>query len=230
MDIIANIINTVPEPLATAILTATFTGIIILYLQKRIENSFAEKLEEYKTNLQKSSTEHQIKFSKTYPKTLEVLETGYQKFRDLSQHFQKIHSQTLNTNQPLDLAEIRAKIDESIEAVREYTTYFQNNRLYLPDELIAELEKINSRVGVLGLASMGLLGYSSRPPDSLIKQTDTLSKMIGRPIDVSMESEEPDEASSKRMWFYMHSGIIDMEFTMLSQEFEKLYKSVAEAQ
>ena len=49
MDTIANIISSVPEPLATAILTATITGIVIFILQKRIENSFAEKLETFRT-------------------------------------------------------------------------------------------------------------------------------------------------------------------------------------
>ena len=159
---------------------------------------------------------------------MEVLEIGYQKLLDLSQYFQKIHSQVKGVNQPLELEEIHAKIDTIIEAVRGYTNYFQNNRFYLPDEIIAEINEINSRVGILGMASMGLLNYENKSLDALIKQTESFSDMIGRPIDIPKDLFRADDPNSKWMWFHTLSGIVDMEFVMLKVEFEKLYKSVAE--
>jgi len=64
MDLIATIINSIPEPLAIALITSTFTGIVVYFVQKRIEKTYSSELEQFKIDLQKSLFEHQTKFER----------------------------------------------------------------------------------------------------------------------------------------------------------------------
>ena len=69
----------------TALTNALISGLIVDYVQKRNANLFAEELEKFKASLQKSSIEHQIRFSTSYPKTFETIETLNQKLISLQQ-------------------------------------------------------------------------------------------------------------------------------------------------
>jgi hypothetical protein len=73
--------------IVTAFLNAAVSTGIFLRVQKNIELSFDQKLEKFKADLQKEVNEHQVKFSRTYPKTMEVLETITNKFRDFVKAF-----------------------------------------------------------------------------------------------------------------------------------------------
>src|SRR5687767_2658400 len=72
---IASIVNALPEAIVTAIITGTF----VFLIQKRIENSYNEKLEKFKAELQSSYFEHQTKFVSTHAKRVETLQTLYKK-------------------------------------------------------------------------------------------------------------------------------------------------------
>jgi len=221
------IINALPESLATGIITAIITGLLLFYFQRRIESSFAEKMEQFKTDLQKELIDHQIIFSTTYPKAIEVLDAGYQELSTLSLTIDEIHSQLLIPNQTLDSKKYREMLDAILKARRKYTRYFHDIRRYLPDEIIPELEKINQKVGRLGLASMHMLTYEGESLDSLIKQSDNISMIIGKPIKIPKEPFRSDDTNSKWILFQKLSRIIDDEFELLKADFNKLYKTVS---
>ena len=157
MDTIAAIINSLPEPLATAILTATFTGLVIFFLQKRVENSFAKKLEEFKANLQLSNFEQQTKFVKLHEKKVEVLETLYRMFLPIPTEYnnytiEELYSYSENIpllesiqkqrSSPVNVENLRVKLDE-------FWNYFVSNRVFFSDKTIDEIEGIYRKTQAL---------------------------------------------------------------------------------
>lgn len=245
MDVINAIINSVPEPLATAILTAAFTGVIVFLFQKRIENSFARKLEDYKADLQKSAAEHQIKFSRNLPKALDVLEAYHKKLADCAQFCHQLSFFILRALQgkQLEEAEMQEKRNIFFRLLLDLGEYSANNRLYLPDEINQELAKIKDRAHILAIASMNLFERVGEPIDAIIEHIDLWSKLADISTSIPIEVQESlpnvsfvefskriEEAMPKESKVSRFTGQIDEEFTRLSRQVEALYKSIAEAQ
>lgn len=222
------IINAFPQSLAIAILTSVFTGLLIFYFQKRINKSFDEKMAQFKTDLQKELVEHQIKFSKTFPRTLEILEEGNKRLRDLSQYFSNVFQEAINIDHPLSTEEIKEKNDAVIVAVREFSKYFNDNKMYLLDELFTRIDKILNGFGGLGLAAVGMWGYRNQSVESLKNRMSSLSNLLDIPISPQEGIDELDEESQKRTLFYFYWSVIEIKYMLLSQEYEQIYKSVAE--
>jgi hypothetical protein len=214
VDIIA-IINAVPEPLATGIITATFTGLLLFYFKTRIENSFAEKLEQFKAQLQKSSTEHQIKYSKTFPKTLETLETIHQKFINLRQ---------LLVELPYDLSdeELAAKEPEVKSVINDFYSYLVYNRLHLPDEIAKEIVEIADRMYELSFILMTCRKYSR------LSVTDyaIFLSALGKFENLGLGKIDPDGIVAEAK--YIRLG--EEELGKYAQQLEHIYKLVAEPQ
>lgn len=215
------------EILATAILTAVFTGLLLFYFQRRIENSFAEKIEQFKTDLQKELIEHQTKFSTTYPKALEVLEIGYQKLSALPRMISDFHSQLSKSNQPLDPKKIGEMRSEILNACFEYAKYIDDNRRYIPIEIITELEKSHQKAFNLGFASTILLFGEDKSLDSIINQLDSVFILLDKPIEILKESLKVDDEKSKWMFYLRLVATVSNEFELLKEDFNKLYKSVS---
>jgi hypothetical protein len=156
--------------IVTAFINLAVSNFIFYRYQKKIENSFAEKLETFRANLQKSSTEHQVKFSRNYPKTLEVLETYHHKLQEFSQFFHQVHLFIIRAvrGTPLEDTEIQEKRHYFFRVFQDFTTYLTANRLYLPDEFIKEFEQMNDRAGILGMSSMSLFEQANNPIESII--------------------------------------------------------------
>ncbi len=237
--------DTITTIIVTVLANAIVTGIIVYLIQKKIESSFVKKMEEFRANLQKSSAEHQIKFSRNYPKTLEVLEAYHQKLYECSRFCSQLHSRLLRAlreKQTLEDKELLERKHQYFRIFMDFTTYLSNNRLYLPDEILRELEKIKSRAGVLGLISASLIELANDPIEDLVEYINLCSRFIGISTNISIEGDDVpkelkeellkklEEAIPEENRVQMFTSQIDSEFTNLLQQSEQLYKSVAEAQ
>ena len=79
--------DTVTTIIVTVLGNAVVTGVIVFLFQKRTENSFARKLEEFKAHLAYSNFEQQQRFSAMHPKRVETLEILYKKYYDFFEVF-----------------------------------------------------------------------------------------------------------------------------------------------
>src|SRR6266508_2411330 len=211
--------------IVTVLANAIVIGIIVYLIQKRIESSFAKKLEEFKASLQKSSVEHQIKFSTTYPKTLEILETYRKKLVHYSNVLEKSHStvnEELSKSEMLSDENCQRMIDEIYGALTEFYIYSQENRLYLPDELVLELIDISYKVESMNSVSVQLLYLPREPTEKYFDEVKRLSKLIHFPIALYYNQPEDE-------WADILIGHTQEEVEKQIEKLEKLYKSVAEA-
>ena len=136
MDTIARI----PEPLATAILTAVFTGLVIFFLQKKIESSFAKKLDTFRTNLQKSLFEYQTKFAQHHSNRVETLETLYRKLIAIYDKYKrKAYYKSYADLQPVDIDDIDSDFDD-------FNTYLRKNGFYLDMDSVFEIQDIYVKI------------------------------------------------------------------------------------
>src|SRR5688572_33354526 len=76
----AEIIKALPNAIATAVVTVLLSGVILFLFQKKIEDYFARRLIKYSSDLQKELAQDQLRFSRNYPKTLDILKALYEKF------------------------------------------------------------------------------------------------------------------------------------------------------
>jgi len=211
--------------LVNFMVTGLIGGLLLYRIQKRIDISFAEKLEQFKASLQKSSVEHQIKFSITYPKTLEILETYRKKLVHYSNVLEKSHStvnEALSKSEMLSDENCQRMIDEIYGALTEFYIYSQENRLYLPDELVLELRDISYKVESMNSVSVQLLYLPREPTEKYFDEVKRLSKLIHFPIALYYNQPEDE-------WADILIGHTQEEVEKQIEKLEKLYKSVAEA-
>ncbi len=214
-----DIINSIPESLATAILTATFTGLLLLYFKNRIESSFARKLEEFRVGLQKSVIEHQIKYSRTYPKTLEILEALHEKILHYRGLVFLLAEDTTSGGKPSD--RIKNIEDEVSSVLADSWFCLESNRIRLPDLLVIKIEDIIQKADTLSQLLMASRYFSKTPNPHLAKLLNKTAKRDG----LNISEIDPKE----RFHVFTYTEQIKKEILELSLQFENLYKSVAEA-
>jgi len=217
-------INSIPESVATAILTAAFTGVIVFFLQKRIESSFGEKMEALKANLQKSLFEHQTKFSTTYQKRVEAIEILYHKFIDLRTHFNRILidiRKSLESNSEPSLINDDEEFNGFLQKYFDFVGCFANSRLFLSageiDEMHTLLNNIFHLIELMQVAAM--IDNEEITPSYIISINEQIKKSrLGiQTIDV----ENPSAT-----WLF-NEIVIGMNNQ--TDILEKLYKSVADS-
>jgi hypothetical protein len=212
----------------TTIFNVVFTGIvggIVVYtLQKKID-----------ATIQKSLFEHQTKFARNFPKTLEVLEVLHQKFRS----FILVYLQTVDQFKNL----VPGKISISLEEFYTYRNRLMNaaldcdyhvgaNRMYLSDESVNELESIMRKAQTLSiyLENFGFVFRDERSSHNNYLQTLLAEERLpyaaefrrnGLFQNINLEQENAPI-------FFLEA--IGAETHGLLLQLEKLYRSVADAQ
>ncbi len=156
----------------TVLANAIVTGIIVYLIQKKIENSFAKKMEEFKSSLQYSNFEQQTKFARIHEKRTETLETLHQKFALFANTCEKmIHAKDIEQQ-----ANVMGKLID-------FWQYFLANRLFIPDSLEAEIGKtFGDAVMLIGSASATFYPSDKQTShlvflDELNEQTRNIEKL-----------------------------------------------------
>jgi len=224
VDTIATIIFTA---FANIIITGIVSNLIFFRYQKRIENTFA-----------KSSFEHQTKFAQLYAKRAETLANLYQKFMAYKAEFGHMTAEASRVNYDVDesgktqmefnqgeniAAQVRAAITalspEVDKKFADFVTYFDNNRLYLTDNICLVIENIQTRHDLMEFVTFM---FYDNAPDELIGAAKSSSQALGFKFNIPQDLEKPDLLALIQQ--------MDGEVTKQAKSIERLYKSTAETQ
>jgi hypothetical protein len=212
------------DPIALILITAFLNGAvstgIFLRVQKNIESSFTEKLEEFKTSLRKEEIAYQIKFSRSYPKALEVLETFTKKFQHQVAVFCLMcedHPPTKDKDPDNEL--LFKRQDEHSIPLADCKLYYDNNRLFLNDTASNEIDDILEQTKKLNLA-LTMLDFVFHMPGG---------KRIILEKFASLRDEEI--ATDVNDYDFLDNFALALrdEMRKLLRQVEKLYRSVAAA-
>jgi hypothetical protein len=210
MDAITTIILTA---IVTALANAIVVGILVHRIQKKFE-----------VTIQESLFEHQTKFARNHPRTLEVMETLNQKLSVYSKGFLKmvyevesfLESGTLNIGID-DFKKNNQQLDELLES-------FEQSKLFLPSRLDSELENI---ISLRTMTLHGLLPYVL-PFFRIDNNEFSLHFLIENRIIKKMFDSEISQIDLEKPDVNLLLG--EMTHAMIGQclKLEKLYKSVAD--
>lgn len=215
------------NPITTIIVTvlgnAIVTGIIVYFIQKKFE-----------AKLQKSLFEHQTKFSRTYPKTLEVLETLHQKLLNYSSScsvlMYQIESKISGWQAILSDEEFRTKEQDLLTKFAGCSAYLDENRIYIPDRSIGELENIINELHALDFYRTVCTSFLEQPAEDFpILVRDVIAGRYSLSF-LRFINESPFQninPKDKDAPIILIRTIRD-KVNKLPERLEKLYKSVAE--
>ncbi len=166
----------------TSLTSALITGVIVYLIQKSIDNSFTKKMEEFRASIQYTLFEQQTKFTRTYQKKIETLELLNGKMILL---WKNLNSLAILIKNNISASSITKKdaekeYDAATEIVSssylDFLHFYTENRLYLPDQSIKEIEEITKKVGGLCiLINFSYLIHGS-PPELISWANDGIKR------------------------------------------------------
>jgi len=215
MDTIATIIVTA---FINIMITSIISNLVFYRYQKRIESSFAEKLEETKASLAYSIFEQQTKFTTNYARRVETLDTLYKKFVAYNNALEDLVStKTEFVETIIEENEWNQKRDNVNKLLKDFGQYYKDNRLFLPALITENISELYSEAEMVSFAFPLVLPFAERD------ETNTLNwrskKTLTIPFNTGgMRYDNPV------------AFIDDMREKMDKQVryLEHLYKSVAE--
>jgi len=206
---IDQIINALPEAIATSVVTVLFSGITIFLLQKQIEHLLAKSLHAYQT-----------KFSRNYQKRAETFAAIYEKYMLFASILNELNPEAqIRREDELGAEDYLKKHEDAKSALKDFWRYFEFNRVYLPDASYARIAKIYENAVTLQDALMSL--HRSRKDHEPIAADlkDSLQNILPRTPGASLDVLQTPEQLMR--WIRLL-----LEFERLG--LEDLYKSHAD--
>jgi hypothetical protein len=187
------------------------------------------------STIQKSLFEHQTKFTRNFSKTLEVLDKLHQKIMDYASSYSvltyQIEAQISDGQVVLTDQEFEKKAQETMIAFFDCASFFRQNRIYLPDLLLEELENIIDKLHALDF-------YLTGCKTSLQKRAEYFPPFLNDVVtnryelsflrfteEMALHNIDPTDKNAPVLFLRAIRG----EVREIREQFEKLYKSVAEA-
>jgi hypothetical protein len=209
---ITDFVKALPGALATAVVTVLLAGGVLFIFQEKIKASVARSL-----------FEHQTKFSRAFPKTLEILEIYIQKVNKASELvsdfvclFEPASSDTDDTEK-LHLQEEVSKIQiEFSQTSLDAAQYIRANRLFLSDEILAQVEQLYQKEHTLSVIFTACM----QNPDEPLRKVFPLAIIwLHREFPQGFSLDTRSGLFISRLQGYYDNLVIRLE---------RLYKSVAE--
>lgn len=113
-------------------------GLLVFYLQNRVQNRAKKKLEAFKKKLDILASDHSMSFDHFHPKRAEVLEITYSALYDSFVALRRLASGVDLS----DIQKIRQKIDFVDKNIRSFLEAFAQKKIYLSFDLTEKLEEI----------------------------------------------------------------------------------------
>jgi hypothetical protein len=112
--------------------------LVIAFLGRSLVGNFLTKdIEKFKADLQVAAVEHQVRFSKLHEKRAQVL-------ADLYKLLVLAARETESFASPMEFAgepDKKQKLRATISAIANYFTFFDEHRIYIPQQLCVSLEE-----------------------------------------------------------------------------------------
>jgi hypothetical protein len=129
--------------LVQIVVTFIVGGLVIYFIQKKIDKANAQQLEKFKADLQLANFEQQAKFTSSHAKTVETLQTLYKK---LALYVAGCHELIQRTSAYLYAGGEKNVSTSEYEKLSVYLTefwaYFIENRIFLPDDTDQKVQAI----------------------------------------------------------------------------------------
>ena len=128
--------------LTSAVFTGIFTGILIFIFQKAVvERWMARNLEQFKIDLQLAASEHQIRFAKLYEGRAKAIAELYTFLVRAEDSLRAVANTDLDV-----LSERTEKIGIAHESVQAFRSCFNEQRIYLTEDLCRRIEGMHRRL------------------------------------------------------------------------------------
>lgn len=138
--------NTIETIILTVLANAIVTGIIVYLIQKKIESSFAKKMEEFRANLQYSNFEQQTKFVRSHEKRVATLESLHEKYLVFVEctlkEFEEADTFYFGDREK-DFPFDEIDFEDPFRKLEDFRKYLGSNRHYLPDDIVEGIENIH---------------------------------------------------------------------------------------
>lgn len=203
------------ETIFSAFIEVVIFGIAAYFIKSLIDNSTSHKLEAYRSSLDKdnlqfqSRLEHSLdehrtmlerityKYSKYHDKRLEVISSVFSKLADLHFYMQQVTAIIKLVREDF-AAEDRARLEDTMNAFKDFRDYFARNRIFISRELCEKLDDLRIKY----YNALFEYTYSSEHRDNEI--STHLSKSVQTAINITI----PDLLSNLEDEF---RGVISVE-------------------
>ena len=211
------------DQLTLSLLTIAVNALITYFLLKRQENRYAKIL-----------FEDQVKFKMIHEKRVETLENLYKKFVVFNKTLEKVirdllkHNSSTTTKGMLWVWERDLKpFEDQAEKLAEVNNYFEDNRIFLPDNVVKLVSEIISNARFPYMLVTSLYFFLSEVRLEEHKLLELFARLINNNIDTygrdmsKIDSDHPDLVKMfDDIVFRMHAYTRTLEDT---------YKSVADS-
>jgi len=215
--------NTIILEVLKILLNALVVGVVVYFIQKKIESSFTKKMEQFRANLQLSNFEQQTKFARSLERRAETLETLCQKYKVFSETTEKrldevfrfyiFHSQ--ETGNVFDEIDFEIPFQE----LEDFWKDFGNNRHFLSDDIIEGIENIyHNSYQILLIAIVAIQSDNTQTQEH--KDFKTVNEMI------QSSRLKINRIVSKTLNIELFLKDVKEEANNQVLEIESLYKSV----
>lgn len=225
--------NDIALIIVTAFLNILITGVVsnlIFYrYQKKIEDSFSKSLYAYQT-----------KFSRSYPKFLDVLEGFIYKYDRFSFSYRglvtsirhiTIMDRFIENSGIVRVSDARSEIKESNlkrkqidEALKESQSYFREVRIYLPDDSVMLIDEVLEKSQYL-IYALGDYFYKKKDERFLDYVRNEIEQ---REMDYPSKEAIEEIAVPEEDFIIQYMILLDAEATKLWDQLEKHYKASSE--
>lgn len=196
--------------LINIIITGLISGVAVYRIQRKIDAAFQQSLFEYQT-----------KFVQIHAKRVETLENLYKKFLLYIKTFQFDMSPEINAglnDSSIDFS----KYEEAKSYSDDAGKYFLNNRLFLPSDIVVEIEKIFHRQTFFDFLIDWIAKNKNSPSFDDLQFAKYLIKELDLETDIDIGSGLGTDALTLLLMLFIKRTGQDAE------TLEKLYKSVAD--
>jgi len=225
MNIIATIILTA---FITSVITGIVSNFVFLRYQKRVEISFAEQLEEFRTKLQLSNFEKQTKFVRNHEKAVATLENLFKKYADVKLKLASIYYDVENFYKYFDAqVPFDDKFKIASEKIDDFRDYFSANRIFLSEDAVDLVSKITVfNVFILTLANIAITFHKDKLPKNSIDSVHIINNNIEHINDFFKINILKLDSNNPNMNIFTQQVIEEMNH--LSDHLEKLFKLMSD--
>jgi len=111
----------------------------VFVLKRVLELIINRDLEKFKSELERESTSHKIRYERLHGERMEVIKNTYQKLAKTQRAFKRLISPLSDIND--EVHELEKKRDAA-EAAWQLTDYFEDNRIFFNESLAADFDNL----------------------------------------------------------------------------------------
>lgn len=118
--------------------TGAISTTVVLVARKFIDQLFSEKLEKFKSDLEKEVIRHKTTFETLHTERANVIKEVYKLISKTQRAFESLMKPLQEVGEPLQEEKIKLLVVE----FNNFSNYYQENRLFFNEALVEEIDKL----------------------------------------------------------------------------------------